>query len=233
MGGFGSGRTGGMPTVEATDSLTLDVNRVMHLVKRALRAEGLRSVPAGRWLETQPIVFCWTRRDEAEPWAVVEVSLRIGAEWGEARLRYDVDHFSYPTGPRDLAVELYTTPCRFGGRRWWWLCPATGRRVAKLYLPNGGTRFLSRGPGAYRLAYQSQRDDWIGNAHARATRIHRRLGGPYGHVSSAPPPRPKRMRRATYDRLVGELWDIQMAIEDSMDARLVRAAGAIMRRHRR
>jgi hypothetical protein len=29
--------------------------------------------------------------------------------------------------------------------------------VRKLYLPNGGTRFLSRGPGVYRLDYASQR----------------------------------------------------------------------------
>jgi AAA domain len=54
---------------------------------------------------------------------------------------------SAPTMPRALSMCV----------RWWWICPATGRRVSKLYLPNGGVRFLSHGPGAYRLAYASQR----------------------------------------------------------------------------
>lgn len=32
-------------------------------------------------------------------------------------------------------VRLTGTPMRFGGVRWWFLCPLSGRRVAKLYLP--------------------------------------------------------------------------------------------------
>ena len=37
----------------------------------------------------------------------------------------------------DYWIELATTPQPFGGRRWWFICPQTGRRAAKLYLPNG------------------------------------------------------------------------------------------------
>ena len=79
-------------------------------------------------------------------------------------LRYDVEHFSMRTGSQHYPVSMVTTPCRFGGSRWWWVCPATGRRVGKLYLPNGGARVLSRGLGAYQLAY------WLSCARAAGTR---------------------------------------------------------------
>ena len=44
----------------------------------------------------------------------------------------------------NCTVELVSTPCHFGGKRWWFLCPATNndhvcnRRVGVLYmLPRG------------------------------------------------------------------------------------------------
>jgi hypothetical protein len=106
----------------------------------------------------------------------VEYRLDLRSHGGLAWLRYDVDHFSRRTGPQDHRITLATTACRFGGVRWWWICPATGRRVRKLYLPNGGMRFLSRGPGAYRLAYDSQRQGRMDQAHSRNRRLYQRLG---------------------------------------------------------
>ena len=50
---------------------------------------------------------------------------------------------------------LETTPQTFGGRRWWFVCPRTGVRAAKLHLPNGAFTFASR--LAYRLAYARDR----------------------------------------------------------------------------
>jgi hypothetical protein len=65
-------------------------------------------------------------------------------------------------GPRavtrtsDYWIQLETTPQPFGGRRWWFICPRTGVRAAKLYLPNGAFTFASR--QTYRLVYHSQRE---------------------------------------------------------------------------
>jgi hypothetical protein len=42
-----------------------------------------------------------------------------------------------------IPVRLETTRPRFGGVRWWGRCPC-GRRVRKLYLPRGATRFACR-----------------------------------------------------------------------------------------
>ncbi|MBI3615092.1 MAG: hypothetical protein HY211_01080 [Candidatus Omnitrophica bacterium] len=43
-------------------------------------------------------------------------------------------------------IRLANTFCRFGGKRWWFLCPGQncGRRVAKLYFPPGKNRYLCR-----------------------------------------------------------------------------------------
>ncbi len=78
-----------------------------------------------------------------------------GVTW----LRYDVDHFSRRTGSQHYPVSMVTTPCQFGGSRW----------------PNGGARFLSRGLGAYRLAYTSQRRGPVDRVHERCRRLDRVL----------------------------------------------------------
>lgn len=63
------------------------------------------------------------------------------------------------------------TPCHFGRQRRRWVCPATGRRVSKLYLPNGTTRSLMRGSGAYQLGYASQRQSPMDRMHDRSRKL--------------------------------------------------------------
>jgi hypothetical protein len=160
---------------------------------------GMPAVADGGTIQVPWHARRWTRQGEDEPWAVVEMRLELLARSGTVWLRYDVDHFSRPTGLQEYAVALATTPCRFGGVRWWWLCSATGRRVSKLYLPNGGTRFLSRGRGAYRLAYASQRHGAVDRMHDRSRKLYRQLGADYdGPVGEDWPPKPKGMHWRTY-----------------------------------
>jgi hypothetical protein len=119
------------------------------------------------------------------------------------------------TGLQDQRVEMETTPCGLGGRRWWWICPATGRRCATLYLPNGSMLFLSRGCGAYRLAYASQNGGAMDRSHGRLARLHRKMGGEYHCANNPPPRRPKWMLRRTYARLVVE-WETAMERHDEI-----------------
>jgi hypothetical protein len=157
-------------------------------------------------LELPWSAFRWTHYGETEPWATVEYRLELRSHDGAACVRYDIDHHSRSTGPQEHRITLATTPCPFGGIRWWWICPATGRWVRKLYLPNGGTRFLSRGPGAYRLAYVSQRHGWVDRVHVRSRRLYRRLHADYsGPVDTFWPPKPKGMRWRTYNAICDRL----------------------------
>jgi hypothetical protein len=52
----------------------------------------------------------------------------------------------------DYTITLETTSQPFGGLRWWFVCPRSGKRVSELHLPNGAYTF------AYRLGYLSQRE---------------------------------------------------------------------------
>jgi hypothetical protein len=196
MGGFGSGRYGGRPTVES--GLTLDINRL-------LRQWNI--LPGGRGFGT----LKWSNATTGED--VGSLSYKaclVDAEDAWLRLRYSVNEI-----PQDYRVGLVTTPCHYGGRRWWFLCPRSGRRVAKLYLPPGGTMFAAR--VAYRLAYRSQRGTALDRSHDRQRRLYRRLGTEYEHFEQAPPPRPKGMHRRTYERLTAELYDA-MELHDRLFA---------------
>lgn len=52
------------------------------------------------------------------------------------------------------SMALTAHPCRFGGVRWFAICPHTARKVSKLHKPNGAKYFLAR--QAYRVCYRSQ-----------------------------------------------------------------------------
>jgi len=53
-------------------------------------------------------------------------------------------------------VRITSTPCRFGNKRWWFICPEKrcGRRVAKLYLPPGQNQYLCR--HCHELTYEAR-----------------------------------------------------------------------------
>ena len=44
----------------------------------------------------------------------------------------------------DQVVQLTTTPCNYGGERYWFLCPLCYGRVGALYLRRGDVRFACR-----------------------------------------------------------------------------------------
>ncbi len=51
-------------------------------------------------------------------------------------------------------VSLVTTPCNFGGIRYWFACPLCSRRVGGLYLVLGDAYFVCR--GCNNLTYRSR-----------------------------------------------------------------------------
>jgi hypothetical protein len=119
--------------------------------------------------------------------------------------------------PKDDTLRLTTTePANIGGRRWWFVCPRSNRRVRHLYLPLGCRYFRSR--RAYRLGYAVERLDKHDRAFRRVGKLYLRLGG--DPVDSELPAKPKRMRWATYARLIAELDAAQRAADVSDPLRL-------------
>lgn len=193
MGGNGSGRQGGRPTIERTDCIRLSVHDVMR------GFDGVNVL--GRWWE-------WTEVIDGELTAIVRPR---GLLAPLVELRYRFDHFSRDTGDQVQYVDLLWTPARFGGRRWWWICPRSGARVTKLYLPNGGIHFRSR--EAYRLGYQSTRETWRDRAQRRADRLYRKIGWRHGGPIDFWPDKPKGMHWRTYNAICERIDEAEQVVD--------------------
>ena len=122
MGGFGSGRGGGGPTVES--ALRLDIDDMMQW-------GGIRAF--ARLAGEMRFNFYG---DQIE----VKFESRVGEPWESwLRLKYAMaDYWSGEEVEIDDKIFLATTRPPFGGLRWWFVCPHLNRRVRKLYLPLGG-----------------------------------------------------------------------------------------------
>lgn len=101
-------------------------------------------------------------------------------------------------GNPSCRVLLDTTPCNYGGVRYWFLCPASGccRRVAILYL--GGRYPACR--HCLRLAYRTQNESSADRALTKAQRIRMKLGGS-ANMTMPFPFKPKGMHWRTYSVL--------------------------------
>lgn len=108
---------------------------------------------------------------------------------------------------QSYTVGLTAISCHLGGLRWFFVCPRTWARVTRLHMPLGAARFASR--DAYRLIYQSQRSDRIQRGHGRLARAYAKLDGSYSTLGQPIPAKPKGMRWATYERLVGAIGGAQ------------------------
>jgi hypothetical protein len=122
MGGYGSGRSGGRPTTE--NGLTLSLPKLMR--DRLFR-------PGCAWGGS----IVWTYTSTGERVGSIGYEAHLDQESGRVRLKYTTTRWDGEKRESDYWIQLETTPQPLGGRRWWFVCPRTGRRAAKLYLPNG------------------------------------------------------------------------------------------------
>lgn len=215
MGGTGSGQSGGRPTVEGSLSLDLGWLRRKGALQpgRVVRFSTSWSHGSGRVTARADIEVRAT--DDAGEVRIV--SLTRYDTWGEPR-----------TVETRQAIRLETTPGTFGGLRWWFVCPSSGRYVLKLHCPLGTSRFASR--KAYRLGYACQRESTRDRAFSRARKARRRLGGT-DNLTLPIPDKPKWMRWPTYWRLVdqtaateGAVLGFSAAALERLQRRLGRAA---------
>ena len=141
-------------------------------------------------------------------------SITLAAQTDGVRLIYrTTDRDGAPVDVSELVPFTYT-PTMFGGQRQWLRCLKCGRGCRKIY---GGRYFRCR--LCYRLRYASQgesrRDQRaLDRARKIAKRLHDRWGGATEEEYDFPP-KPPRMRWATYNRLL-EQYD---ELENAADAR--------------
>jgi hypothetical protein len=178
MGGFGSGRgQGGKDTT--SDMRALDILR--------LQRDGLL-IPGRAWTSA------W-KRNGAEV-----ASIQGRTEVDRVILNYRSRSNGGEWQAMEYPVRLEWSPCNFGGRRAWFVCPAQGcgRRVAILF---GGSIFACR--HCHKLAYDCQRETDDDRAMRRADTIRWRLGWEAG-IANPEGGKPKGMHWRTYQRLTAE-----------------------------
>jgi hypothetical protein len=95
-------------------------------------------------------------------------------------------------------IQFVSRRRHFGGRQFYFQCPATGRLCSVLWKPPGTSRFACRQAWGGHVAYQTQFVAKSERCHLAKEKIRQRLSGPdwWDYM----PARPKRMRAATYAR---------------------------------
>jgi hypothetical protein len=201
MGGPGSGRWYRWQGIKTT------VEEYRRIDVRDWQRRGL--LRPGTWFP-----WGWYTRDGAQV-----ASINVQVQQGRVLLSYRIRRQGEDWQDIEEPVSLAWTPCHYGGRRLWFICPGVvngrvcGRRVAILY--SAGRYFLCR--QCYNLAYESQREDDATRLVSKAQKIRRRLGGSASLIEPFPP-KPRYMHRRTYERL---WWKAHKAEEAGMNVMLV------------
>lgn len=97
-------------------------------------------------------------------------------------------------------VDVVTTPCNYGGKRYWFNCPKCSKRVAKLYLRN--SMFFCR--TCHKLNYSTQQSCKLESTRVGMYKIRDKLNWQYdtAFMKSWHKLKPKGMHYSTYNRLV-------------------------------
>lgn len=113
----------------------------------------------------------------------------------------------------NIACRLDASAQPKGGVRWWLLCPTCNRRRVKLHRPDAASEWRCR--LCYDLGYLSRRLDQVASLQRQAERLLGYLAmraifrGAAKGAGGPDYPRPKRMRRLTYRRLLGRAEDYE------------------------
>lgn len=184
MGGYGSGRHSNRPSTDECVSIHLSQLKSLGMLKR----------------------HCFNRRErywssDGEPIARLTLITDIECREPFPCLKITGQAFGKYI---DCMVWLEYMPVRFGGERWYALCPHTGRRCTVLVLPPGKTQFAS--VGGWNVAYGSQRECPIQRAHRAIHKADMRLRA----LS-------KYTRKPTRERLVKQLIEREVFVEGEID----------------
>jgi hypothetical protein len=135
------------------------------------RALDIRWLHRNGMLKGHPRSVTWSRRGE-------EIgNINVEGQNGRLLLTYRCRPSGGDREQMSYSVEIVWTPCNYGGKRPWFLCPVSlcRRRVAVLY---GGRVFACR--KCHDLVYETQHETDYSRALRKLHKIMRGLGGEPG-----------------------------------------------------
>jgi len=164
----------------------------------------------------------WQWTCDGEQTASIGYRATLGTDDGTLTLDY-----SQGTGDERRAItctiRLETVPCHYGGRRWLFVCPYTGRRALKLYKWASIEWFCHRTAIRPLPTYASQRVSGQDRINAQRWALRRKLGDGYSTLFDEPC-KPKWMRWRTFQRYLDRDAELE-AREGPFWAALLARAG--------
>ena len=198
MGGYSSGRYRERNRGTVEGALRLDL--------RVMRRQGYL-VPGGITSGIQRWHWAATGQESGSVSVTVNLSDPVS---GFLTVRFNLNG-----EPKVQTIDIASVPMRFGGRRYYFICPRRGTRCE--VLPVVGGVFASR--QAQRLTYQSQSSDQIDRMRDRARRLEKRIWPDKGK------PRPRGRNR---ERLVEAWSEADSAFENMFSATIMRRWGHLL-----
>jgi len=165
------------------------------------KVEDNRSIDVRRWQRDKLLYagksFNWQWLCDGKLVANINVKVNEGRVTLDYRIQRNGGDWESVSEP----ILLATTPCNYGGVRYWFRCHAIdcGKRVAILY--GAGKYFACR--HCYQLAYESQREPDYDRQARRADKIGKRLEWEPG-ILNGDGGKPKGMHWRTFERLTQE-----------------------------
>lgn len=136
-------------------------------------------------------------------WGNGKSSISINTSEKQLTLSYGSNgkSFNYP-------IQIDSTPCNYGGVRYWFKCPRCNGRVGKLYI-DGNLLFECR--KCKKLNYATQQDNKLDSTRLVMYRIREKLKWQYDSAWMQPWHRikPKGMHYSTFDKLVARHDDLE------------------------
>jgi len=149
-----------------------------------------------RWMKKQGLLVSATSGSmswESRGKETGNIGYRV--EYDRLILKYQNKHRGGEWESVEDEIFFTWTPCNYGGRRQWFLCPGCNRRVAVVY---GGKYYRCR--HCRNLTYSSQQEGCADRLMRKARKIRARLGVSNNLVEPILF-KPKNMHQKTFDRL--------------------------------
>ena len=179
-------------------------------IEEALRLSVARMFAAGALVPARETSghWQWTRGDKA--CGSIGYDAKLDETSGTLTLAYSVGR----DGERrniECKIPLVTVPCSYGGRRWYAVCPYTGRRALMLYKWEPVDLFCHRDAIRPRPTYAIQRVSGFERVIAQRWALRQKMGDNLSDLLGEPI-KPKWMRRRTFERYAAR--DAELEAQD-------------------
>lgn len=141
----------------------------------------------------------WNVVDTGEEVASLGYRAEMAEASGALTLNYTHTNRAGVREPVECVIRLESEPCRYGGRRWYFFCPCTGKRALKLYKWNGIDKFCHRDAVRPKPTYSIQRTSGSDRINQQRWAIRHKIGDRFSDLFGEPV-KPKWMRWRTFEQ---------------------------------